>query len=41
MTKDSFFKILIYGRVHICCEGVDNTKNYEKMDSNCVIFGPP
>jgi hypothetical protein len=41
MANDNFCKILIYGRVHIYCEGVDNTKNYEKMDSHCAIFGSP
>ncbi len=33
MAKDYFCKILIYGRVNIHCEGVDNIKNYEKWTS--------
>ncbi len=41
MAKDNFCKILIYGRVNIHSEGVDNIKNYEKMDFHCAIFGPP
>ncbi len=41
MAKDNFCKILIYGIVHINCEGVDNIKNYQKMDLHCAIFGPP
>jgi hypothetical protein len=41
MAIDSFCKILIYGQIHIHCEGVNNIKNYEKMDSHCAIFDPP
>jgi hypothetical protein len=26
---------------HIYCESFDNIKNYAKMDSYCVTFGPP
>jgi hypothetical protein len=41
MAKDNFFKFFIYGKMHIYCEGVDNIKNYEKIDSRCAIFGQP
>jgi hypothetical protein len=35
LQKNDFFGKLVY------CEGVDNIRNYVKMDSYHATFGPP